>query len=171
MKKLALGIVIGICLPVISGYIFLITGAIPVATKGQPLPMEQFIAKTAIHAAMKNEINKQSPLSADEINLMAGVKIYKMNCAVCHGLPNGNKTAIAKGLFPPPPQLFGDDSVTDDPIGEIYWKVKNGIRLTGMPGFTDTLSETELWQVSQVLQNADKLSVSVKESLTSIRKE
>jgi mono/diheme cytochrome c family protein len=47
--------------------------------------------------------------------------------------------------------------VTDDPVGETYWKVKNGIRLTGMPGFSDSLSDAALWQVSLLLLQADKL--------------
>jgi thiosulfate dehydrogenase len=47
--------------------------------------------------------------------------------------------------------------VTDDPVGVTYWKVANGIRMTGMPGFGEMLSPTQMWQVSQLLKNADKL--------------
>jgi thiosulfate dehydrogenase len=166
MKKLIIGLVIGICLPLVGGYVFLISGGMPVATKGKALPMEKFVARTAIHAAMKGEEDKPSPVTADEINLMAGAKIYMNNCAVCHGGFAGKPTNIALGLFPKPPQLLEPDhGVTDDPVGESYWKVKNGIRLTGMPGFVDTLSETEMWQVSQLLVQADKLSEAVKEAL------
>ena len=167
MKKFIIGLFVGVSLPFIAGYIFLITGGMPVATKGPALPMEHFIAKTAMRAAMKGEVNKPSPVVADEINLLAGVKIYKNNCAVCHGLLSAKESSIAKGLFPIPPQLFGDENVTDDPVGNIYWKVKNGIRLTGMPGFVDSLSETELWQVSLLLQNADKLPAVVSVELLS----
>ena len=48
--------------------------------------------------------------------------------------------------------------MTDDEPGETYWKVANGIRLTGMPGFNQQLSTTEMWQVSLLLAHADKLS-------------
>jgi len=41
-------------------------------------------------------------------------------------------------------------------VGETYWKVANGIRLTGMPAFGHTLSDTQMWQVSLLLKNADK---------------
>jgi mono/diheme cytochrome c family protein len=51
--------------------------------------------------------------------------------------------------------------VTDDPAGETYWKIANGIRLTGMPGFKDSLSETQMWQMAVLLANADKLPPSV----------
>ena len=45
---------------------------------------------------------------------------------------------------------------TDVPVGKTYWKVANGIRLTGMPAFGKVLSDTEMWQVSMLLKNADK---------------
>ena len=70
------------------------------------------------------------------------------------------------GMYPYPPELFRGKGVTDDPAGETYWKAKNGIRLTGMPGFKETLSDTQLWQVSLVLANADKLPQSVRDSLS-----
>ena len=61
-------------------------------------------------------------------------------------------------MFPLPPQLFDkDDMVTDDPAGVTYWKVANGIRMTGMPGFGEMLTPTQMWQVSQLLAHADKL--------------
>jgi thiosulfate dehydrogenase len=60
-----------------------------------------------------------------------------------------------------PPELFHGKGVTDDPPGETFWKVANGIRLTGMPSFTQSLSETQMWQISLTLANADKLPNSV----------
>ena len=56
--------------------------------------------------------------------------------------------------------------VTDDPPAETFWKVANGIRLTGMPGFKQSLSETQMWQISLMLANADKLPRSVTALLT-----
>lgn len=57
--------------------------------------------------------------------------------------------------------------VTDDPVGESYWKVKHGIRLSGMPGFTGLLTDEQIWNVSLLLANADKLPPAVKLALTS----
>jgi thiosulfate dehydrogenase len=75
-------------------------------------------------------------------------------------------TAIAKGMFPKVPQLFHGTGVTDDPVGETFWKVQNGIRLTGMPAFKGSLSDEEMWQVSQLLAQADKLPDSAKAELS-----
>jgi mono/diheme cytochrome c family protein len=66
-------------------------------------------------------------------------------------------------MFPSPPQLFHGNGVTDDPVGETYWKVANGIRLTGMPAFRGSLTDEQLWQVSQLLANANKLPVGVRD--------
>jgi mono/diheme cytochrome c family protein len=98
--------------------------------------------------------------------LLAGATLYSEHCAVCHGLPGVPKTAIAAGMFPPPPQFFKGKGVTDDEPGETYWKVANGIRLTGMPGFVSRLKDDQLWQVSLFLANEDKLPDSVKNALT-----
>jgi mono/diheme cytochrome c family protein len=109
---------------------------------------------------------KDVPIPWDETNLTAGAQIYKQNCAVCHGLPAQDQTAIAKGMFPKPPKLLEGTGVTDDPPQESYWKVENGIRLTGMPGFHDALSAQQMWQVSVMLANANKLPQSAKDVLS-----
>jgi thiosulfate dehydrogenase len=109
---------------------------------------------------------KSVPISADETAYVAGAQIYKDHCAVCHGLPGQAQTAIAQGMFPDPPKLMEGKGVTDDPPGESYWKVSGGIRMTGMPGFNKTLSTTQMWQVSLLVANADKLPKGAKDILT-----
>lgn len=158
MKKFLVGILFGFCLPLLGAYLFVVSGSMPVATKGQPLPLEKYLARKALHAAMDPEAGKPSPLPADEANLLAGAKVYLAQCAVCHGELGQPESKIAQGMFPHPPQLLPPKKgVTDDPVGEIYWKVKNGIRLTGMPGYVSSLSDNEMWQVSLLLLHADKL--------------
>ena len=46
--------------------------------------------------------------------------------------------------------------VSGDSVGETYWKVANGIRLSGMPAYSSMLTDTEIWQVSVLLKNADQ---------------
>ena len=163
MNKFIFGLVVGICLPFLAGYLFVISGRMPVATKGPPLPLEKFLAGKALHAAMDQEADQPSPLPADEPNLLAGAHVYQTQCAVCHGQLGRPESAIAKGMFPHPPQLLPPKKgVTDDAVGETYWKVRHGIRLTGMPGYEANLADTELWQVSLLLLHADQLPDSVK---------
>ena len=99
--------------------------------------------------------------------MLAGARIFKQNCAVCHGMAEQPRASISKGMFPAPPQLFEkQDMVTDDPEGETFWKVTHGVRLSGMPGLGSTLSDTERWQVTTLVAHADKLSAAVQAELS-----
>jgi len=73
--------------------------------------------------------------------------------------------AIADNMYPHAPLLFKGKGVTDDPPPESYWKVANGIRLTGMPSFKGVLNDTQMWQVALLVANADKLPDSAKKIL------
>lgn len=165
MKKFILGLIVGLLIPVLAGYIYIQRGMMPVATASAPLPMETRIAHMALRARVNKEAPKNSPVPADEPNMTQGAHIYVENCAFCHGFPGQKASFAAKGMFPVPPQLLGDDTVTDDPVGTTYWKVANGIRLTGMPGFTEMLTPTQMWQVTQMLAHADKLPEPTKAAL------
>ncbi len=165
MGKFLLGVIIGLVLLPIVVYIYFSRGLAPVATSAPPMPFERMFAKMALHARLDKEVPKSVPIPADEANLAAGAQVYKDHCAVCHGLAGQQQSAIAAGMFPKPPKLMEGTGVTDDPAGETYWKVSGGIRMTGMPGFEKTLSTTQMWQVSLLCANADKLPASVKQSL------
>ena len=119
----------------------------------------------SLDAHLDRQPKSEPAVPADEKNFLAGAEVYKQHCAVCHGLPNVAPTAISEGMFPKPPQLLEGTGVTDDPAWETYWKAANGIRLTGMPGFKGRLNDFQLWQVSQLLANADKISPAVKAAL------
>ncbi|MDB5037469.1 MAG: hypothetical protein JWQ35_997, partial [Bacteriovoracaceae bacterium] len=124
-KSFILGLTVGIFVPFIGAFIFIVSGRMPVATKSPPLPFEKFLANSAIHAALENEIGKKSPVPLSEVNFVSGAKIYKTQCLVCHGQPNSPVNFIAEGMFPRPPQLFSSEgNVTDDPVGNIFWKIK-----------------------------------------------
>jgi thiosulfate dehydrogenase len=165
MVRLLTGFVLGMVATVLLGaagvYTYFKRGMAPVATSASPMPFEKRLARMALHARVEREMPDKAPIPADEGNLAAGARVYVQHCAVCHGLPGSQPTAIAVGEFPKPPHLFRGKGVTDDPAGETYWKVANGIRLTGMPGFQKSLSTDQMWQVSLLLANADKLPASV----------
>jgi mono/diheme cytochrome c family protein len=120
--------------------------------------------------ALRAHISKEGLAKPDmpltEGAMMEGAKVYREYCAVCHGIAGQPKSPTARGMYPPPPQLFQGKGVTDDPIGETYWKVANGVRLTGMPGYRGSLMDTQLWQVSMLLANANKLPPDVSAFLT-----
>ncbi len=165
-KGVVLGVILTLVLLAVGAYCYFGFGLAPVATASQPMPFEELLANRALHAAVAKAARVPSPVPADEPNLMSGAMVYRDNCAMCHGLPGQEPTAIAKGMFPKVPQLFGGHGVTDDPVGETFWKVQNGIRLTGMPSFKGSLTAEEMWQVSQLVARADKLPDSAKGMLS-----
>ena len=164
-KGLILGILLGILLVAVGVYFYFSSGRAPVATSAAPMPFEKDLARIGLHSYLDKLPHPEPQVPADEANLMAGAKVYKEQCAGCHGLPGEPKTVIAQGMYPAPPQLFHGVGVTDDDAWETYWKAENGIRMTGMPGFKGRLSETQIWQVSVLVKNADKISEPVKKEL------
>jgi thiosulfate dehydrogenase len=165
VATLVFGVVLGAAVLALSVYFYFASGRAPVATSAPPMPFEKRLAHQALNARIDREMPKTVPIPADEPNLAAGARLYREHCAVCHGLPGQKQTPIAAGMYPLPPKLMEGKGVTDDEPGESYWKVANGIRLTGMPGFRSALSEPELWQVSLLVAHADKLPPSVRDSL------
>src|SRR5690242_18739908 len=165
MIKFLVGVIVGIGLILLAGYLFMTRGGIFMGTDTKPLPMEATIAGAAIKTSIGNSANDPSPLSADETNLQAGAKVYMQACAGCHGKLDLASSG-AKGFYPDPPHLLPPgEGVIDDPVGAIHWIVKNGVRFSAMPSFKNKLSDPEIWQVSLLLKNANKLPDSVKDSL------
>jgi mono/diheme cytochrome c family protein len=168
MIKFLVGLVIGICLALLAGYLFIARGGIQMSTQGGPLPMERYLARKALSASIGKSKEEKSQLPADEANLLAGAKIYQQNCAGCHGRLGQGESGLSKRIYPHiPPLLPPAKGVTDDPVGETHWVVKNGIRFSAMPSFGGKLTDAELWQVSLFLENANKLSASVQDVLRS----
>lgn len=161
MGRFLLGAVIGIILVPLVVLMYFKMGHVPVAVSDPPLPQERLITGVPLEARIDREMVKNPPLQADETTFVAGAHIYSDKCAVCHGF-HGKASPFGAHMFPSAPPLWekhhhGDVvGVSDDPPGETYWKVANGIRLTGMPAYKELLSETEMWQVSLLLANADK---------------
>ena len=168
MKKVLVGFVVGLIVVPLAIYVYFAYGMAPVATAAPEMPFEKLLAKKALRVRGEREMPRSVPIATDESNYAAGAHIYREHCAVCHGLPKQPQTAIAKGMYPKPPALLEGKGVTDDSAGETYWKVAGGIRMSGMPGFQQTLSSTEMWQVSILLAHADNLPQKVQDSLAQI---
>lgn len=155
-----LGIVFTVALIFIGGYIYLRYGHPPVAVSDPAFPYEAQIVHVPLGARIARE-NKQAPFPASEDAFERGAQIYKEDCAFCHGLP-GQDSVYGTSMYPAAPQLWRKHKkrnvvgVSDDNVGETYWKVKNGIRLTGMPTYDELLSDSDMWDVTLLLKNADQ---------------
>jgi mono/diheme cytochrome c family protein len=161
MGRVLLGVLLGIVLVPVCLLSWLYFGKVPVAVADPPLFQERLLTGLPLHARIHREMKKSPVITPDEANLVSGAHIYSEKCAVCHGF-HGKPSQLGGQMFPAAPPLWESHhhnasiGVSDDPPGETYWKVANGIRLTGMPAYSGLLSEAEMWNVSLLLANADK---------------
>jgi thiosulfate dehydrogenase len=160
MRGFLLGLILGLLALPLALMLYFRSGQPPVAVADRPFPMERRLVHGPLKARIERELLPKAPISPSQTNLQVGAVIYREQCAACHGL-YGRPSSFAAHMYPEAPQLWqphggGVVGVSDDPPGETYWKVRNGIRLTGMPAFKDVLNDTQMWQVTLLLANADK---------------
>ena len=158
--KVFLGFLLGVAAVAAGLFLYVRYGALPVATADSPFPFEKAVVRVPLDARIARQ-TKTAPFGTSEDVYEAGAHVYRAQCASCHGTP-GHDVAFAKHMYPVAPQLWkkhgkgGVVGVSDDEAGETYWKVANGIRLTGMPAYDHVLTDTQMWQVSLLLKNADQ---------------
>ncbi|HLZ04343.1 MAG TPA: cytochrome c [Bradyrhizobium sp.] len=162
------GFILGIIVAVVVGcgviYFGLTNGAIPPNADAKPSPLERWAAGTSLQATLERDAPKgANPVAATDDNLKAGVQLYARHCTGCHGTAAGDSSAtpIAKGENPKPPQL-ASEGVEDDPEGWTFWKIKHGIRWTGMPAWEQVLNDQQIWTLTLFLKRMDNLPPAAK---------
>jgi len=161
MGRFLVGIILGLVLAPVAVLAWFRYGHPPVAVADTPFPQERAFTSIPLHARIDREMPPAAPIQATEENLIVGAQVFAAQCAACHGL-HGRPSSFGAHMYPAAPPLWEKHSnsdvvgVSDDPVGETYWKIANGIRLTGMPAYKTILTDTEIWQVSLLLANADK---------------
>lgn len=172
MLKAALaGVLLTLALLVAATFVLVESGHIPANADAPPSWLETWIARASLEATLNREAPKEpNPVALTDENLLAGVHLFAQNCAVCHGDSKGVQSAspIAKGLYQKPPQM-ATDGVEDDPDGVSFWKIKHGIRLTGMPSFRSSLSDREIWTLALFLKHMDKLPPAAQQAWERVR--
>lgn len=166
LKGVVSGVVLTLAVALLAAFALVQSGVISANADAPPGSLETWMARSSLNATLRREAPKeQNPVALTEQNLLNGVYLFARNCAVCHGSAKGASSAspIAKGLYQKPPQL-ATDGVEDDPEGMSFWKIKHGIRLTGMPSFGNTLSDQEIWTLALFLKHMDKLPPSVQQA-------
>jgi mono/diheme cytochrome c family protein len=155
-----LGFLFALLLLAVGGWAYLSFGHPPVAAADPAFPMEAQIVHVPLGARIQREL-QQPPFGSSEDVFETGAKIYITSCAGCHGTP-GHDAPFARWMYPQAPQLWRKHGksavvgVSDDEPGETFWKVKNGIRLTGMPAYQHLYSNAQMWDVSLLLKSADQ---------------
>lgn len=160
MRSFLLGVILGVVAFPVGMYVYFRNGTPPVAVADSPFPMERDIVRIPLETRLETEVQQVAPIEPTSANLAAGALTYSRDCAMCHGV-EGHPSEITANMYPPAPQLWerernGAVGVSMDPPGETYWKIANGIRMTGMPAFGKLLNNTQIWQLTLLLSQADK---------------
>lgn len=165
MGKFIAGLIIGAILLLLAGFVYLHYGFINLAADQPGNPVEKFVMRGAMDKYSERHAPQQkNPLTADDATLVAGVKLYKNDCAICHGGPNNPVSDVGQALFPRAPQFAKD--TPDMPENQNFWIIKHGVQRTGMPAWDKVLTDSEIWQLVTFLSKYDdleKLSPAVQE--------
>ena len=162
MRNFVLGVVITLLLLVLGGLGIATLGFVPTNADSTPPKLEQHIAMSAVDASRERHAPRlTNPVPPTDDNLIDGMKIYTMNCALCHGGLDNKPSVLQHSFYPPVPQLI--IYPIDDPEWNIYYAVRTGIRYTGMPSWSKALSEQDMWKVTAFLSRIQKLPPAVQD--------
>jgi len=141
----------------LGGFAVIYTGAYDVAASSPHWPVTRWLMETArIRSIKAHAAGIQVPPGFDDpARIPIGVEHFAAHCAVCHGAPGVPRGDIAQGLYPPPPDLAKTAPLYTP--AELFWIVKNGIKMTGMPAWGDH-SDAELWATVSFLKKLPGMS-------------
>ena len=160
MRRVLLGAGLTLASLSISALVVVKLGLIPVGADGNHSRLEARVMPSVLHAAIARQASRQiNAVTLSEDNLKSGAFTYKAMCARCHSTPQGNPSVYGQSFYPPAPQLSrGMATYTDS---QLFWIIKHGIRNTGMPAWGSMLSDEEIWQIVNLLKNAQDLPPSI----------
>src|SRR5437899_1476334 len=162
MRAFVLGIIATLVVMFVGALIFAQFGLMPTNADATPPAFESRIAMNALDASMDRHAPRvNNPVPATDANLIDGMKLYTMNCALCHGTLDNKPSALQHSMYPPPPQLILEP--LDDPEWHIYYAIRTGVRYTGMPAWGKVLSEQDIWKVTAFLSRVEKLHPGAKD--------
>ena len=108
----------------------------------------------ALHGVMQRSVRAHASHIEAPTNLAdraaQGVSDFDEMCVQCHGAPGKERGEIGQGLNPSPPSLVDAAPVWSS--SELFWIVKNGIRMTGMPAFGTTHDDDRIWAIVSFVQ-------------------
>lgn len=125
----------------------------------QPGRLETAVAGRIRNRLISNAARGVSdpPVTDGAASVSQGKDLYEMDCASCHGEDGRHPTPVGKSLYPRAADL-GSAGVQKMSDREIFWVIKNGIRLSGMPGFGRIDTDGEIWQLTFYLRTLGKLA-------------
>lgn len=114
----------------------------------EPGRFETYVAAKAKHWLVARAARESSPPQSanDAVSVAIGRMQFGGRCASCHGFDGRTPTDVGRWMYPRTPVL-GSPEVQQWSDAELFWIIKHGIRLTGMPGFGNIHSDEEIWHL------------------------
>jgi mono/diheme cytochrome c family protein len=157
LRIVALTLVASAVLGFFGGILFVYSGAYDPAALSQ----HSRVGNWLLHSVALNSIGRRAqgvktPDLGEPAKIARGLGLYRRDCAQCHGAPGEAPAAFAMGLTPGAPSLI--QVAREWPANEIYWAVKNGIKMTAMPSWRYRMSDDEIWDVVAFVETLPRLS-------------
>ncbi len=114
----------------------------------EPGRVETYAATRAKHWIVGRSARRNLPAAPpnDGTSLAVGQMMYRGECAACHGVDGRTPSDIGRWMYPRTLDL-GSPEVQQWSDPELFWIIKNGIRLSGMPGFGKIHSDEQIWHL------------------------
>ncbi|MDB5406650.1 MAG: cytochrome [Rhodospirillales bacterium] len=157
MRTFVAAVAAVLLLAVLGGIVLVYSGAYDVAANNPHWAVTRWVMETARMRSIKAHAAgiAAPPGLGDQMRIVMGTDHFAAHCAVCHGAPGVPKDDIAEGLYPQPPDLALTAKLYSD--AELFWILKHGIKMTGMPSWSDH-SDDELWATVAFLRKLDGMS-------------
>ena len=121
---------------------------VPLAAVEEPGKFETWAATRAKHQLVKRVSRSGIPSRPTDLqsSLVEGDKVFGVDCAACHGMDGRRPTDAGRWMYPRAADLTSKD-VQSYSDRELFWIIKNGIRLSGMPAFGKVESDEHIWDL------------------------
>jgi len=162
MRNFLLGVIVTVLIIIVGGAGLALLGFLPTNANADPPRWERHIANIALDNSMEKHAPRvNNPVPPTDENLIDGMKIYSMNCSVCHGGLDKKPAMLTKSLYPPAPNLMLH--AIDDPEWHVFYVIRTGVRYTAMPSWEKALSESDSWKLTAFLTRVEKLPPAVQD--------
>ena len=149
--RIIAGLAAGTLVAALAGALFVYAGVYDISATEQHTAPVYWVLKTVMRQSIRNHARTvEMPPLADPALVMRGLALYDASCVRCHGAPGVAPQAFALGLRPVPANLA--NSAREWPPAELFFAIKHGIKLTGMPAWQYRLPDDALWAIVAWLQ-------------------
>ena len=117
--------------------------------------VEWITHETMIHSVRARARHIAAPSQVSAAQVVAGFCAYEAHCVMCHGASAVGRQPWVDTMTPDPPYLL--DAPRRWTAPQLFWIVKHGIKMTGMPAWQSQLSDAEVWNVVAFLEATNRL--------------